>query len=380
MNDSEDVSTESSAVSFEISANSTTTSSLSKVQVASMGVNSIGSKTLTLNHHVFENGDWKLRLAQPHPTVWLMVATECSDYEEFGFNRHSVSNHGVQAIVDSGAQCCLWGWSDCKAAGFRQDDLLPVKQKLSAVSWLCINIYGAVILWMTGVSPSAKEHPCAAIVYVSPIVSGFYLSKEAMIQLQIVPVDFPTGGGALSSDVNATHSDYAINTAINGCGCPRRTMPPGLPAKLPFECNPKNVDKMKQWLLKRYGSSSFNTCPHQILPDMQGPPVSIHVNSRATPVAVHVPAQIPLHWQEKVEDDLKRDESLGVIERVPHGETSTWCHRMVNARKEDGNPRRTVDLSPLNKHCVSYYPLGPLPLQTCTPGICFKWGWLQSTF
>ena len=85
---------------------------------------------------------------------------------------------------------------------------------------------------------------------------------------------------------------------------------------------------------------------------MQGPPVSIHVNSKATPVAVHVPAQIPLHWQEKVENDLKRDESLGVIERVPHGETSTWCHRMVIARKEDGNPRWTVDLSPLNKHCV----------------------------
>ena len=83
VNDSEDVSTESSAVSFEISANSTTTSSLSKVQVASMGVNSICSKTLTLNDDVFENGDWKLRLAQPHPIVWLMVATECSDYEEF---------------------------------------------------------------------------------------------------------------------------------------------------------------------------------------------------------------------------------------------------------------------------------------------------------
>ena len=362
MNDSEDVSTESSAVSFEISANSTTTPSLSKVQVASMGVNSIGSKTLTLNHHVFENGDWKLRLAQPHPTVRLMVATECSDYEEFGFNRPSVSNHGVQAIIDSGAQCCLWGWSDCKAAGFQQDDLLPVKQKLSAVSRLRINIYGAVILRMTGVSPSGQEHSCAAIVYVSPDVSGFYLSKEAMIRLQIVPVDFPMVGGALSSDVNATHSDYAINTVVNGCGCPRRTMPPGLPVKLSFECNLKNVDKMKQWLLKRYGSSSLNTCPHQILPDMQGPPVSIHVNSKATPVAAHVPAQIPLPWQGKVENDLKRDESLGVIERVPHGETSTWCHRMVIASKEDGNPRRTVDLYPLNKHSVRRFMLHRLHL------------------
>ena len=29
----------------------------------------------------------------------------------------------------------------------------------------------------------------------------------------------------------------------------------------------------------------------------------------------------------------------------------TWCHRMVITRKHDGSPRRTVDLSPLNKFC-----------------------------
>lgn len=29
----------------------------------------------------------------------------------------------------------------------------------------------------------------------------------------------------------------------------------------------------------------------------------------------------------------------------------TRCHRMVITRKHDGGPRRTVDLSPLNRHC-----------------------------
>ena len=42
---------------------------------------------------------------------------------------------------------------------------------------------------------------------------------------------------------------------------------------------------------------------------------------------------------------------LSVIERVPYGEPVTWCHRMVVTRKHDGSPRRTVDLSPLNKYC-----------------------------
>ena len=108
---------------------------------------------------------------------------------------------------------------------------------------------------------------------------------------------------------------------------------------------------MKTWLLERFKGSTFNKCPHQQLPTMSGPPVEIHIKDDAKPVASHKATTIPLHWQEKVHADLKQDEALGVIERVPFGEPVEWCHRMVVTRKEDGSPRRTVDLSPLNKFC-----------------------------
>ena len=84
---------------------------------------------------------------------------------------------------------------------------------------------------------------------------------------------------------------------------------------------------------------------------MDGPPIEMHVDPAATPRACHTAAVVPLHWQRRVHDDLLRDEALGVIERVPYGEPVTWCHRMVVTRKHDGSPRRTVDLSPLNKFC-----------------------------
>ena len=339
------------AVSFEIStAHLNFTPLLSSLKPDFTYVSAVQAKTLSLNHHIFTNGNWKLKLAQPHPTVQLTVSTDVSDYEGFGFHHPGVSDHTINAIVDSGAQCCLWGLNGCQAAGFSQSDLIPVQQKLNAVSRMRIKICGAVILRMHGISPSGTNHSCAAIVYISPDVSGFYLSKEAMIQLKIVPIDFPIVGGAMPIETNS--GKVAATQNLAECGCPLRTMPPGMPDKLPFACNPNNIEKMKQWLLDRYSSSTFNTCPHQILPDMEGPPVSIHVNSKATPVAVHIPAQIPLHWHDQVEQDLKRDELLGVIEKVPHGETSTWCHRMVITRKKNGDPRRTVDLSPLNKHCV----------------------------
>ena len=82
-----------------------------------------------------------------------------------------------------------------------------------------------------------------------------------------------------------------------------------------------------------------------------GSPIEIHIDPFAKPVAVNTPALIPLHWQDKVHEDLLRDEALGILERVPHGELILWCHRMVITCKHDGSPRRSVDLYPLNKFC-----------------------------
>ena len=116
------------------------------------------------------------------------------------------------------------------------------------------------------------------------------------------------------------------------------------PAELPFPCIPINNKRMRAWLLDRYASSTFNTCPHCALPSMGGPPVEIHVDPATRPKACHTPAPVPLHWQQGVYEDLLRDEALGIIECVPYGEPTTWCHRMVITHKHDGSPRCTVDL------------------------------------
>ena len=43
--------------------------------------------------------------------------------------------------------------------------------------------------------------------------------------------------------------------------------------------------------------------------------------------------------------------ALGMLERVEPNTPVTWCHRMVLARKHNGDPRRTVDFQPLNRAC-----------------------------
>ncbi len=79
--------------------------------------------------------------------------------------------------------------------------------------------------------------------------------------------------------------------------------------------------------------------------------MEIHLNESAVSRACQTAAPIPVHSQDRVYRDLLRDEALGVIEHVPYGEPTAWCHRMVVTRKYDGTPRWTVDLSPLNRHC-----------------------------
>ena len=155
-----------------------------------------------------------------------------------------------------------------------------------------------------------------------------------------------------STERSISNGYIASSTSYDAtCSCPQREAAPPRPAELPFPCIPTNNERMRAWLLDRYASSTFNTCPHRVLPSMEGPPVEIHVDPATPPKACHTPAPEPLHWQQRVYDDLLHNEALGVIERVPYGEPTTWCHRMVTTRKHDGSPRRTVDLSPLNKFC-----------------------------
>ena len=46
------------------------------------------------------------------------------------------------------------------------------------------------------------------------------------------------------------------------------------------------------------------------------PPLEFFIDPSAKPVACHKPAQVPIHFKEKVEAELRRDVGLGVLEEV----------------------------------------------------------------
>jgi hypothetical protein len=317
---------------------------------------------MTLQHHIFTKGEWRRAKFTQHPTVSIRVSIDGTAIRPRRLRQPPCSVE-VDAVTDSGAQSDVWSLKQFLAHGFSHDDLHPVSMNLRAANKSRIVIDGAFFGILAGHDPQGVKVSCRTMIYVSRDVHNLFLSHDSLLALGILPLSFPTIGDVgqqLSSNVrqpcfSALHAANDRCSAepkdVNGCGCPVREAPPSRPSALPFACSAANNDKMREWLLQRYASSTFNTCPHQLLPTMDGPPVEIHLDDSATPRACHTASPIPVHWQDKVHEDLLRDEALGVIERVPYGEPTSWCHRMVITRKHDGRPRRTVDLSPLNRYC-----------------------------
>ena len=322
-------------------------------------------QSVVLDHHIFTPGGWQKVHALKHPTLRLRVSTLKKDYSEFSVPFPKIAPKHVDVVVDSGAQSCLWSRREFIRSGFNPKDLIPVRHIMKAANAAPIKIDGAILLRLSGHNKDGKDIEAAVMTYISPDSNDFFISKEAMIQLGIIPHNFPQLGAAFSTTNYECHAFTSEGTVPESdspfrckdplmvdCSCPKRELPPKRPDKLPFEPTPANAERMKKWLLNFYASSTFNKCPHQVLPAMEGPPIQIHVDPMAKPVALRTAAPVPLHWQDQVQRDLHRDVALGVLERVPHGEPTKWCFRMVITRKDDGGPRRTVDLSPLNKFCI----------------------------
>ena len=202
---------------------------------------------------------------------------------------------------------------------------------------------------------------CVALGYMSPNMSTVG-DPEACLATQkpaseaVTPkITSPTSNPEESNSCR----DADLGTALPGgvrrgkaddcpCDCPLRTLPPEPPDELPCEPTVENVKRLESWILDYYRSSAFNVCECQPLPTMHGDPLQINVEEGAKPVASHTPIPVPIHWNAEVKKQLDRDERLGVIERVPSGTDTTWCHRMVIVPKKDNTPRRTINFQPLN--------------------------------
>lgn len=308
----------------------------------------------TLDHHIFHQSTstWAKRQSKPQPYIRLRISVNRHDYQHFGYPlRYDSKQTQVEAMADTGCQSCLAGTSVMSKLGLTTGDLIPANLRIHAANNSNIDILGATILRLTDTS---SRKTTRQMVYITRHVSKLFLSREACADLGIIHSTFPKPiaacnamAGGPGNQPNAAHS-----TITRPCNCPKRSLPPPIPTSLPYPPTEEYREKLESYLREHYRSSTFNTCEHQPLPLMGGPPLRLMIDPEATPTAHHSPIPVPFHWQDEVKAGLDRDVRLGVLEQVPIGNPVTWCHRMVICPKKNGSLRRTIDFQPLNQHAT----------------------------
>ena len=304
-----------------------------------------------LEHHVFD-GKWVARPSKPHPMLSVTMTILPMEHASFGHPLKDTTKLApvtIPMVADTGCQSSLIPLKTACTMGIKKQDLIPVRLMMRGAIKEDLGVIGGIIVDATIKDTSGSTKSTWLLCYVSDTMEKAFICREALIALGVIHPDFPFAAAPLATTASMEDSDEPT------CSCPRRNQdPPPLPTTLPpgLLATEEHVDKLKEWLINYYSATTFNVCEHQPLPLMKCEPLHLHVDPMATPVAVHKPALIPIHWQDRVLADLERDVRIGVLERVSTNTPTTWCSRMVVTSKADGTPRRTVDLQPQNRHSV----------------------------
>jgi hypothetical protein len=324
------------------------------------------------------DGAWAWREARPmaSPQMPVSLALHGASYDSMKLPRPrllpgSAVRPVVMAVADTGAQMDVLSATTAMSLGLDTASMMPVRARVFGASGGAqIEMLGGVFLEVRPPPPPAgcKEEQMAGTVrlfYVAKNVAKDYLSLATLMALGVVGKEFPSypQAGRLSRGEIAAAQLEAPGAAVprcrnsgvvlpgeEPCSCPVRELPPAGPVPLPCAATKENLPKMKQFLLDRFAPSTFNVCEHQPLPLLKGsPPLELHVDPTARPIAVHTPAVVPLSWKKPVKAGIDRDIRLGVLEKVPVNTAVRWQSRMVVTAKQNGEPRRVVDYQAVNE-------------------------------
>ena len=332
-----------------------------------------GRNIRSLPHHVYDQFlGWVARPPAPHPMIDTKVTLCTSGYEELSLPLPRITTKAVEmpAMTDSGAMLVVGGMNLVHSLGLTKRELIPLATTVNVANNSGLSLLGGILITITGRDKHGNIRETRQLCYISEMVFTLFLSEQACEDLGIIEKEFPSIGRFPEAGTVASSG-----TPSRTCSCPPRATPPPPPTSLPMPATPENRDLLKSWIEDRYKASAFNQCCHQPLPLITDlPPLQLHADPKAKPVAVHQPVSIPVHWQAQVKEELDRDCRLGVIEPVPMGEPTAWCSRMVVCPKSDGSPRRTVDLQALNRTAVRQtHPTGtPFHLAAAIPSKSVK--------
>ena len=189
-------------------------------------------------------------------------------------------------LADSGAQTCSGDIPLLTQLGCTVENLLPTSHGIRGVTNTRLELLGILPVRIT-----AGDHRTNQIMYFAKNTRGCLLSEKALIDLRILPSNFPAACRTTTTSISSF-----VRRLSAPCGCLKRLPPPPLPEAIPFPPVPGNVAKLESFIRSFFAASAFNVCPHQPLPAMTGDLMTVTLRQDAMPYAIHTPIPIPLHW------------------------------------------------------------------------------------
>ena len=195
------------------------------------------------------------------PTLCLDISLDKKAYAQLNLPVPRMSLKPTKAsnvcsCADTGAQLTTVPSSILSALGVQPFDLLPIATNLNTVTGAPVDLLGGILLEFKGMAPNTGVQ-CTPrqLAYVSTKIPYPFLSREACLDLGLVPRDFPVVGSC------STASKLAVSTCSNSgvaehddkpCSCPPRQLPPSEPPTLP--CSP-TLDSLPVLVLNPPGGS-----------------------------------------------------------------------------------------------------------------------------
>ena len=178
-------------------------------------------------------------------------------------------------IADTGTQPCLWSMSGIRAAGFSTLTSCQYVLTLQRPTnhWDRGSPPQSIVFWVNLLMIDSPARQLCVWAAVSPATHGFHISCEAIVDINIVPIEFPSINPLPRISASAPYTDGPPGIAFNrtvdsvfvtlgasgpfccravGPGsCPSRTRVPNRLIVLPFDC--KETNNAKMW---RHGNSA----------------------------------------------------------------------------------------------------------------------------
>ena len=269
----------------------------------------------------------------------------------------------MDVFPDTGANICLLGPKQLKRLKLSPLELNRCSHRISVAGGSTIT----ATRWFEVVF-NLHDIQSQQIVYFSDKAGRFFLSRNACMELNIIPPSFPfppreenttkvkkvdaleatqTMPDRPSAPPSQPREDNATTKVKNSNVTDATRTIPDRPSVIPFAPREENIPKLRKYLVSSFAKSTFNrTAP---FPKLSTPRAHIHLKPHYdVPRPAYWPARVADHWAEEVRRALEEDVEAGIIMPVPLNEPCVWCARMVVVSKRDGRPRRTVDFQQLN--------------------------------